>query len=499
MAAVAPVPAVDRAALAVARAALDAAGFGATGIQAILGTEGRLLASARQLPLHRRRALAVEGPLGPLVVLLVLGLELDADTAERALGTAALEAFAALGVLESDGATIRPRCRIVPHDDVLVASDRSAPAIPGTPAAAVGDGGALHVPGVQPPSALLARLTVRRPVAAALDMGTGCGIQAILASRHAERVVATDVNERALGYAEFNFALNGVGNVETRRGSFFEPVAGERFDLVVSNPPYVVSPENALVFRDSGLGRDRVSEQLVGELPAVLAEGGFGSMTISWIVEGDDLLEPPRRWAESTGCAAWLLHTLTHDALAAAEGWNRHLDDPEELDAGVREWLGYYERERIEALAYGCLVLRRAGPAWFRAWELPDEGTPSAGDHLLRLFAGGDVLARAGEDELLELRLALVDDASITSRASARDGSWKTEEAWLALGEGLGFRAGLDPYASALVTRLDGSRALREVLSDAAAATGSDLAVFTPPALEVTRSLLGLGFAVPAP
>ena len=88
---------------------------------------------------------------------------------------------------------------------------------------------------------------------------------------------------------------------------------------------------------------------------------------------------------------------------------------------------------------------------------------------------------------------------SITSRASARDGAWKTEEAWLALGEGLGFRAGLDPYASALVTRLDGSRPLRDALADAAAATGSDLAVFTPPALEVTRSLLGLGFAVPAP
>ena len=124
------------------------------------------------------------------------------------------------------------------------------------------------MPGVQPPSTVLARLTVRRPVARALDVGTGCGIQAILASRHAERVVATDVSERALAFAQFNLAVNGIENVELRQGSFLEPVEGERFDLVVANPPYVVSPENDLVFRDSGLGRDRVSEQIVVTFPA---------------------------------------------------------------------------------------------------------------------------------------------------------------------------------------------------------------------------------------
>ena len=116
---------------------------------------------------------------------------------------------------------------------------------------------------MQRPSNTLANLTVRRPVARALDVGTGNGIQALLASRHAEHVVATDVNERALAFARFNLALNGVSNVELRQGSFLEPVEGERFDLVVANPPYVISPESSFVFRDSGLGRDRVSELVV--------------------------------------------------------------------------------------------------------------------------------------------------------------------------------------------------------------------------------------------
>ena len=62
--------------------------------------------------------------------------------------------------------------------------------------------------------------------------------------------------------------LNGVENVELRLGSFLEPVAGERFGLVVSNPPFAISPERELIFRDSGLGRDRVSENLALSLPS---------------------------------------------------------------------------------------------------------------------------------------------------------------------------------------------------------------------------------------
>ena len=65
---------------------------------------------------------------------------------------------------------------------------------------------------------------MRRPGEAALDLGTGCGIQALLAAKHAERVVATDVNPRALGFAAFNAALNGIETIELRDGSGFDPV-----------------------------------------------------------------------------------------------------------------------------------------------------------------------------------------------------------------------------------------------------------------------------------
>ena len=146
---------------------------------------------------------------------------------------------------ERDG-LLHGLARVVPHDDLLIASDRLD----------IED--ADRVRGVHRPSAVLARLTVREPVDRALDLCTGNGIQALLLSRHARQVVATDVNERALDFARLNLALNDVANVELRQGSLLDPVVGETFQCIACNPPYVVSPTRDFTFRDSGLSGDRV-------------------------------------------------------------------------------------------------------------------------------------------------------------------------------------------------------------------------------------------------
>ena len=214
----------------------------------MLGVETSLLLDEASLPVARRRVAAHDTPLAALVSLFLLGDPLEEP--ERRLGPGA-ELLVAVGLAREDGGTLRRQVIVVPHDDVLIASDDPQ-----------GRSAANYVPEVARASATLASLTIRKPIERALDVGTGNGIQAVLAARHAGAVVATDVSERALAFAEFNCALNGADNVELRLGSFLEPVAGERFDLVVSNPPFAISPENDLIFRDSGLGRDRVSEEL---------------------------------------------------------------------------------------------------------------------------------------------------------------------------------------------------------------------------------------------
>ena len=395
-----------------------------------------------------------------------------------------------LGLVARRGDRVVAAVRLIPHDDLVIASDLGE-----------SEAGAEHVPGVQRPSNTLANLTVRRPAGRALDLGTGNGIQALLASRHADHVVATDVNERALAFARFNLALNGAGNVDVRQGSFLEPVEGERFDLVVANPPYVISPESSLIFRDSGLGRDRVSERLVRGLPSLLEEGGFATIMVSWIQEGDDPVGRPGEWLAGCGCDAWILHTGTDDALSAAAGWNRRVGSAEERLERIDRWLEYFRDEGIEAISYGAIVMRKRTGAsnWLRSTELPRGRFAQAGAALERMFAAQDFLGDiAGDDALLDGRFRIADDVTLAQELGREDDLWALRTAELRLEGGLGFTAGLDPSAARVVSGLDPARPLRAVLEEAADAVGVERSEFMPAGAILVRRMVELGFALPA-
>src|SRR6266516_964738 len=182
-------PVVDRTAATSLGAALRRIGYTETALDRLLdGDEAEdAVVAERRLP---------DSPLATVVRALYLQLPIPTEDAVRALGREAVDALAATGLAEV-GAEVLSRARILPLGDRLVAS-----------------------------------LTPRLRVERALDVGTGSGVQALLAARHARHVVATDVNARALAYTELNAALNGLTNIDCRQGGFLEPVAGERFDLV---------------------------------------------------------------------------------------------------------------------------------------------------------------------------------------------------------------------------------------------------------------------------
>jgi hypothetical protein len=327
----------------------------------------------------------------------------------------------------------------------------------------------------------------------ALDLCTGNGIQAILLAAHAQSVIATDVNARALAYAEFNAALNGVDNVETRLGSFFEPVAGEQFDLVVANPPYVVSPESAYLFRDSGMRGDAVSEHVVRRAPETLAPGGFACLMIAWALDPNDPMERPRSWLEGSGCDAFLLHTSTDDPIETAAVWNRDIADrPDAYADAIDRWLGYYRELGIEQLGYACLVLRKCADGrdgWLEAQQLPRAGLRPAGRHVRKLFETHDRLSEIEPaDALLDRRLRVVDDAVVTQETRFAEGRWRSESLTLRLETGLPFSAELDPKTARLVRELDGSRTLGEALAAAVDDEERDTG------LALTRQMLAVGF-----
>lgn len=459
-------PAVARHDAQALRDVFVSAGYRGDEARRLLQVETGLLPDAAELPIARRRAAAEQTPLAALVSVFLLGEPLEEP--ERRLGPAA-EVLVAAGLAREEAGMLRRQVAVVPHDDVLIASDDPH-----------GTVGASYVPEVSRSSVTLASLTLRRPVERALDVGTGNGIQAVLASRHAGAVVATDVSERALAFAELNCALNGVDNVELRVGSFLEPVAGERFGLVVSNPPFAISPDHELVFRDSGLGRDRVSEELALSLPSVLEPDGSASMAAAWIVEGEDSSGRPRAWLQRSECEGWVLYEEPVDPLASAVGWIGSADA-----AAIDRWLDYFGREQIERVAFGVLVLRPArGQGWTRSRHLPDTLQP-AGPHLERLFAG----ACLTEAELAAAPLMLAPDVDIEEVIRRSPEGWELARAALKLTGGLQFETSVDESVLELVRNLDG-RPLASVLEELPEDEQADV-------IAVARELLELGFLVP--
>ena len=193
-------PGADPRQVAALRELLRRADFTRDAIQGRLGVAGDLLARPNDRPIHLRR-LSAEDVLATLIRLFLLDVPVETAIVERAIAPTDLGSLVDLGVLGEQDGVVRALVRLVPHGDIAVASDLADTAA---------DRRADHVAGLHRPSVTLADLTVRRPVRTALDVGTGCGIQALLASRHAERVVATDVNERALAFAALNARLNSA-------------------------------------------------------------------------------------------------------------------------------------------------------------------------------------------------------------------------------------------------------------------------------------------------
>jgi methylase of polypeptide subunit release factors len=482
-----PLAVADPAPIAELRAVLVDAGFDGPTVRDVLAAEGLMIARPGDAPVLRRRLAGIE-PLGTIASLFVLGTPLEAAAVRRAFAPLRLERLEALGLVEADGVFAHPRVRLVPHDDLLIVSDVSAEGEQPD-----------HVAGVHNPSLTLSHLTVRQPVATGLDVGTGCGIQAILASRHCEHVVATDLNERALNFAVFNALLNEAEDVELRAGSFFEPVAGERFELVVTNPPYVISPESEYLFRDSGLAGDSVSRQVVEAVPGALEEGAFATVLVSWIhPPGEDWSAPLRAWVAGSGCDALLLHYDTEDPLTHTANWtyDRHADDPDGQEEMLERWLAYFDELGVEGIGYGAVVLRRRDrrTPHVLAHQLPP-GLRPAGDHIERLFAAADYLDELSDDRaLLAERPTLVEAASVEQLVRLREGDWSIERIQLQLTEGLRFQADIDPLIAHLLAGLDGRRTVGEVATAVAEAQGFDGGALAERAVPVVREMIALGY-----
>lgn len=458
---------------------------------------GGLLQGGPDLPLLLRR-LAGDDRLDRLIRLFCLGDALGESDVAGLLGRDLAGSMLRLGLLRRRGGDVAATLMIAPSQDVWVASDFPGFRRDGTM-------GAGYVPGVSALSATLVRLAVRRRVSSALDVGAGNGIQAFAASRHARNVVGTDTNPRALACAVLGAELNGIANVEWREGSFFEPVQGERFDLVVANPPFVVSPETQYLFRDGGSEGDGVAELVVRGVARHLAPGGFGFVALNWLHEAEgDWALGPRRWLEGAECDAWLLHSDSLDSLGYAAHWLRQTerDDPGAYGRRLDAWTAYFRSLSVEAIGMGVIVLRKRPGAsnWFRTISVRGDALGDrCGEHIERVFEAEDLLqALPDEAALLGLRLEVHPDHLLESVQVIRDGERRVESLRLRRTRGIRIQGDVDEPVVRLLLACDGRRTLREVADGLAADMELDVASAERAVLTIAGNLLRSGVLVPS-
>jgi len=439
------------------------------------------------------RRVKTDSPYNILLRLFWLGRAVSEQVIREKLPGLDVEQLEGVGLLHRRDGEVQANAKLAPYHDLLLVSDFGSEIHR--------ELSADHVLGVGAASVTLGSLTVRRKVKTALDIGTGAGIQAFLAAGHADYVIGTDTNLRALNFAMFNAKLNGIDSIEWCEGNLYEPVADRQFDLIVSNPPYVISPESRFVFRDTNLPGDAVSEQVVRGAGEKLTEGGFACILFNWHHQDDmDWDSRPKSWMSNTGCDGWLICFKTTDPLTYAADWLRTSVGQSSPEYGrcLDEWMAYYEQMGITRISAGGMIMRRRSQRanWFRAHAI-DKGrcTGSCGDQIERIFAAEDLLQTLNDDrQLLEQRFLFDEHHRLEHQLAVRDGCWTVNSEHLYASKGIPFAGNMDMYIANLLAGCDGRRTLRELIEAVADRMQTDPETVGPACLATVRKLMQAGF-----
>lgn len=399
--------------------------------------------------------------------LFAAGRSLPVSDAREALAPELIADLVSAGFARPAGHDLFAHVSLTGLDGLLVIGDREAQRT--------------HRWFVPPPAegtVMMAAATSGMAGGSALDIGTGGGALALLARhRGSGRVLATDVNTRALELVASNALLNGLDRIETREGSWFEPAGGERFDLITGHLPYVVGPERR-PWRDAGENAEQQLARLAPVALEHLAPGGIACLMGNWPATSRDPGLPIERLPGADVLVVRLLGNSIEDY---AERWSGEAGGLPPNRALAARWLRDLQSRGLEAISAGMLfVRRRAGadgrPRLVEAWN-PE---PGAGEHVLAAFAGMDELrGRPRLEDLLDaplrpaMRLGVVAPRTPGSPAEVR------------MREGLNVRVDVDLRTRDLLHALD-ARPLREVLDDLAVDDVETLA-------GDVRTLLGAG------
>ena len=343
-----------------------------------------------------------------------------------------------------------------------------------------------HVLGIGGATLTLLEMTVRERVGSALDVGCGCGIQALYLATHAGRVVATDLSSRACALTQFNAALNEAV-IDVRAGSLFEPVEGETFDLIVTNPPFVITPDSVrgaaglLEYRDGGMDRDNLIRAVLRGAPACMNEGGTLQMLANWEIPADR--NPDTQWSwrvdswlDGLPVDAWVVQRDVLDPARYVDMWIRdsggQLMARADYERAFTSWLSDFRRAGTGAIGMGFVALRR----------LDEAEAASGGKRAYDLSLDGH--APRGRDvawALASLRAPELWDTALTRASDVREerhyvpGSPDPELLIMHQGGGLGRSVPVSSAVSAVVGASDGELTVGQIAAAVAMLTSAEV------------------------
>lgn len=423
-----------------------------------------------------------------LIRLLLLGDDVDVSALRQLLP------LDAMATLLEPAAAGRMRCavEVAPHGDDTadwwVVSDRTDAR--GRPTRRD------HVLGVGGASTTLAQLTVRRRVTRALDIGTGCGVQALHLSRHTTSVTATDVLPRALELAATTFALSDV-DVELLAGDLTQPVADREFDLVVCNPPFVVGPHQRFDYRDAGRDADELSRAAVRAAARALADGGVAQLLVNWLhVRGEDWRDRIGDWVSDLGCDAWLIQRDLQEPADYVSTWSGDAGDYD--DAVAAEWLAWLQSRGVDAIGFGWVVLRRsAAPHRVAVEEIPHPVDQPLGPHIAGWLDRVEWLRDRTDDALLDVAFVPAPDVRLDTVAAPGADGWRPVASALRLDSGWRWSLPCDDVTAAIVSGCNGSSPLRALVAVLGVITGLPEPDLIPAVCATVRGLLDRGLLLP--
>ena len=487
--------------IAALRTDLAAARFSVESLTRLWGEDAAAALHRGQRVPALRAIAARQDALPTLARVFVLGLPSAPDDIDAALPELGLSGAVALGLVEASGTPLidlRPYSFVDAHGvgSWWIASDLGE----------LSTGTALrvdHVLGVGGASTTLSGLMLGRPVATALDLGTGCGIQALHAARHADRVIATDISQRALDFAAFNAGLNEVDTIEFRKGSLFDPVVGERFDHIVSNPPFVITPRAEGVpeyeYRDGGMVGDALVASVIAGMSAHLQPGGIAQLLGNWEYRGvsgvqlEDGLQRVGRWIDDSGLGGWVIEREVQDAELYAETWIRDggTRPGPDFDRLYGAWLDDFESRGVTAVGFGYITLRAGLPPLRRLERLDGPVGAGLGPHIADALAAHDWLAQLDDEALGRQHLSVAGD--VTEERHYWPGAEDPTVMILRQGGGFGRSVALDTGLAALVGACDGELSVRSIIAAIAQLLEVDEVALTAELVPRIRDLIADG------